>query len=208
MHRLHIYQEWDIERTKQGDALDDILESLGAQVVPPDFHQQSSDSSLFGSQHSADLAAESGIGSNHKVTKSHLVSPGTSPNGRGYGVESSAMKSPQSSTSPVSPSATIRRHGSVRRHGDHGGLTHSQAQIKGKGNLSHLHGAGQRNKRQDRKHWKTLRDFVDDQAIENVLETVENDRSALDVSLLRRALMAYKPIYRIYWEKRRTIRKF
>jgi hypothetical protein len=34
----------------------------------------------------------------------------------------------------------------------------------------------------DRRLWKTLRDFVDEQAIENVLETIENDRLGLDVS--------------------------
>lgn len=34
----------------------------------------------------------------------------------------------------------------------------------------------------DRKHWKNLRDFVDDQAIEDILETIENNRTALDVS--------------------------
>jgi hypothetical protein len=39
-------------RIKRADALDGILESVGAQVVPPDFHHGSSDSSLFGSQHS------------------------------------------------------------------------------------------------------------------------------------------------------------
>ena len=32
--------------------------------------------------------------------------------------------------------------------------------------------------------WKTLRDFVDDQAIEDVLENIENDRLALDVCSL------------------------
>jgi autophagy-related protein 17 len=34
----------------------------------------------------------------------------------------------------------------------------------------------------DRKKWKTLRDFVDERAIEDVLDTIENDRNALDVS--------------------------
>jgi autophagy-related protein 17 len=33
----------------------------------------------------------------------------------------------------------------------------------------------------DRKKWKTLRDFVDDQAIEDILETIDQDRVALDV---------------------------
>jgi autophagy-related protein 17 len=36
----------------------------------------------------------------------------------------------------------------------------------------------------DRKKWKTLRDFVDERAIEDVLENIENDRNALDVSML------------------------
>lgn len=35
----------------------------------------------------------------------------------------------------------------------------------------------------DRKKWKTLRDFVDERAIEDVLESIENDRNQLDVSL-------------------------
>ena len=34
----------------------------------------------------------------------------------------------------------------------------------------------------DRKHWKNLRDFVDDQAIEDILETIESNRIVLDVS--------------------------
>lgn len=40
---------------------------------------------------------------------------------------------------------------------------------------------GSKSKKDDRKRWKTLRDFVDDQAIEDALEMVESDRSALDV---------------------------
>ncbi|KAF8207617.1 autophagy-related protein 17 [Mycena galopus ATCC 62051] len=47
-------QEWDVVREKHSNALDGILESLGSQLVPPDFHQHSSASSLFGSQHSED----------------------------------------------------------------------------------------------------------------------------------------------------------
>ncbi|KZP33352.1 hypothetical protein FIBSPDRAFT_721504, partial [Athelia psychrophila] len=42
-------------------SLDTILDSLGKQLVPPDFHQASSGSSLFGSQHS-DEEAEDAIG--------------------------------------------------------------------------------------------------------------------------------------------------
>ena len=33
----------------------------------------------------------------------------------------------------------------------------------------------------DRSTWKTLRDFVDESAIEQVLDAVENDRTRLDV---------------------------
>lgn len=35
----------------------------------------------------------------------------------------------------------------------------------------------------DRKKWKTLRDFVDERAIENVLERIERDRADLDTIL-------------------------
>ncbi|KAF7330456.1 Kinase activator [Mycena venus] len=47
-------QEWDVVREKHSTALDGILESLGSQLVPPDFHEHSAASSLFGSQHSED----------------------------------------------------------------------------------------------------------------------------------------------------------
>ncbi|KAJ7931431.1 hypothetical protein B0H13DRAFT_1857841 [Mycena leptocephala] len=47
-------EEWDGVRVKHSDALDGILESLGSQLVPPDFHEHSAASSLFGSQHSED----------------------------------------------------------------------------------------------------------------------------------------------------------
>lgn len=36
--------------------------------------------------------------------------------------------------------------------------------------------------RKDRSSWKTLRDFVDERAIEDMLDRVESDRSTLDVS--------------------------
>lgn len=35
----------------------------------------------------------------------------------------------------------------------------------------------------DKRSWKTLRDFVDDHTIEDILETMENNRNALDVRL-------------------------
>ena len=38
------------------------------------------------------------------------------------------------------------------------------------------------NRQADRRLWKTLRDFVDEQGVEDVLETIENDRLGLDVS--------------------------
>ena len=34
----------------------------------------------------------------------------------------------------------------------------------------------------DRSRWKTLRDFVDERAIEDALDTIEKDRLELDVS--------------------------
>lgn len=37
------------------------------------------------------------------------------------------------------------------------------------------------NKSSDKSRWKTLRDFIDERAIEEVLETVEIERAALDV---------------------------
>jgi predicted class III extradiol MEMO1 family dioxygenase len=48
----------------------------------------------------------------------------------------------------------------------------------------------ERTRRQaDRRLWKTLRDFVDEQAIEDVLETIENDRLGLDVSAVFLAMV-------------------
>lgn len=35
---------------------------------------------------------------------------------------------------------------------------------------------------QDRSKWKTLRDFVDERAIEDMLDNIESERSVLDVS--------------------------
>ena len=36
-------------------------------------------------------------------------------------------------------------------------------------------------RQQDRSTWKSLRDFVDERAIEDVLDAIESDRNALDV---------------------------
>jgi hypothetical protein len=117
-------QKWDDIRTQRADALDAILESLDTQLVPPDFHQASSDSSLFGSQHSDDEPERE---THDMRASSHLQQ---------------------------SPTLTVRD-----------------------GRSSH------QEKAKDRKKWKTLRDFVDERAIEDVLETIENDRNALDVSV-------------------------
>ncbi|KAK7033021.1 kinase activator, partial [Favolaschia claudopus] len=112
-------QEWDIVREKHSTALDGILESLGSQLVPPDFHQHSAASSLFGSQHSED-----------EDENAHTNSP----------------PSPRHSLS-----STLRKE----------------------------------KPRPDRQTWRTLRDFVDDQAIEDVLEIMENERTGLDDLLSR-----------------------
>ncbi|KAL0580950.1 Autophagy-related protein 17 [Marasmius crinis-equi] len=103
-------QEWEETRVKQCDKLEAILEELGSQQVPPEFHQTSVESSLFGSQHSED---------EHK------------PNG--------------TAATSGSPSDTVLQIPPSKRT-------------------------------DDRKSWKTLRDFVDDQAIEEILEAMENER--------------------------------
>lgn len=67
------------------------------------------------------------------------------------------------STANQSPSSTLK-----------GGLRNGKQVAK----------EGGRSEREaDKKTWKTLRDFVDDQAIEDVFESIENDRLGLDVSL-------------------------
>lgn len=111
-------REWDIVRSQRVTALDNILEALGAQLVPPDFHQTSTDSSLFGSQGLEDR-----------------------PNG---------VIDPQ-----LSPSATVRGNPINRK--------------------SHLNN--------DRTKWKTLRDFADEAAVEEVLDAVEGDRTRIDASI-------------------------
>ncbi|KAH9481618.1 Autophagy-related protein 17 [Psilocybe cubensis] len=158
--------EWDIARTQQTDALDAILESLGAQLVPPEFHQHSSDSSLFGSQHSADLENERLASKGNNTQLSPAMLSNKKPNGSSD--DYSQLRSP---ISPVSPSATLRRNGSIRQANE----------TKDKGRTKHRNPSGtRRSTKEERKRWKTLRDFVDDQAIETVLETIENDRSALE----------------------------
>ncbi|KAH0832924.1 autophagy protein Apg17-domain-containing protein [Lanmaoa asiatica] len=109
-------REWDAVRLARTSALDTILESIGAQLVPSGFHQTSTDSSLFGSQHSLD-----------KVNG--IIDP------------------------TQSPSATVR-----------GNVFEKKLVTK------HV----------DRSTWKTLRDFIDESAIEQVLDAVESDRTRLD----------------------------
>ena len=121
---IELPQEWDAVRSERTFALDTILESLGAQLVPPGFHETSADSSLFGSQHSLDKA-------------NGIIEP------------------------TQSPSATVRLNVVDKK-------------------LAKKH--------VDRSTWKTLRDFVDESAIEQVLEAVESDRTKLDVRVLLRTM--------------------
>ncbi|KAG6861353.1 hypothetical protein C0995_001086 [Termitomyces sp. Mi166 len=130
-------QEWDTQREKHSNALDEILESLGSQYVPSDFHQTTSaGSSIFGSQHSDD----------------------------GHG-QLRGQKPHSSTLSPASqsPSSTLK-----------GGLRNGKQTTKE---------TSKPERGADQKMWKTLRDFVDDQAIEDILETVENDRLGLDYTM-------------------------
>ncbi|CCL98175.1 uncharacterized protein FIBRA_00169 [Fibroporia radiculosa] len=54
--------EWDAIRSQRTDALDTILESLGAQVVPPSFHASlTSDISPFGNQRDSDEEDSAGL---------------------------------------------------------------------------------------------------------------------------------------------------
>ncbi|KAK2460900.1 hypothetical protein APHAL10511_007370 [Amanita phalloides] len=123
--RRHV-ESWDVLRSKHTTALDNILDALGSQVVPPDFHENSADSSLFGSQHS-DEEDETRFGRTGKNSKSPILVNGRSPTPEGK-----------------SPSFLNKKYV------------------------------------QDRSRWKTLRDFVDDRAIEEALETLDTDRAALD----------------------------
>jgi autophagy-related protein 17 len=110
-------KEWDTLRIQRVDALDKILESLDTQPVPPDFHKDDANSSLFGSQHSNEEGEE-------------------------------RPRSPHLRTSLTD---TLRIDRPNARPGT------------------------------DRTKWKSLRDFVDEKAINEVLETIENNRSTLDV---------------------------
>ena len=139
-------------------------------MVPPDFYETAIDNSLFGSQHPSDIEPAA---SNHRSTKSSTSAGKSSgsynhSNGSGRTNTGASVNYGRPSTSPVSPSATIRRNGSLRK--DTSGSSHIEKSIVSKNLI------------EDRKRWKTLRDFVDDQAIEDTMEMIETERSNLDVS--------------------------
>lgn len=156
---LFCIQEWDASRAKHADALDAVLESLGSQLVPPEFYETSSGSSLFGSQH----------GSDNEEDRNRIFSD-PSINHIGQGDAGLA--------SPVSPSATIRRKDP---------LFPKPGRILGLDTLSIANGKRRESRswsrNEDRRYWKTLRDFVDDKSIEDALDMIENDRLVLDVCL-------------------------
>ncbi|PFH53089.1 hypothetical protein AMATHDRAFT_55458 [Amanita thiersii Skay4041] len=124
---LRQIQSWDGLRVKHTDALDKILDALGAQVVPSEFHESTADSSIFGSQFSDDEMDEAGKAGRKRCGNS----------------------------TPV---------------------------INGHGSLNGINGSSlsKKQRSQDRSRWKTLRDFVDDQAIEDALETIDSERTAID----------------------------
>jgi autophagy-related protein 17 len=143
--------------------LDAVLESLGSQLVPPEFYQTSSDSSLFGSQHSLDNEE----GSN-AVNRGVFSDPSINRVGNGI----------VGLSSPVSPSATIRRKDPLSPKLS--GNLDLDPISKGKTNRQE---SRSRSRNEDRSYWKTLRDFVDDKSIEDALDMIEDDRLALDVCL-------------------------
>ncbi|KAI0787917.1 autophagy protein Apg17-domain-containing protein [Fomes fomentarius] len=129
-------EEWDSIRNQRTDALDAVLESLGTQSVPPDFHSVSSDSSPFGSQNNSDDEQE---GERHAEDDTTPFGP------------------PPTSHNPrLSPTDTIRTRSPVARRQE------------------------KKSRRADRSRWKTLRDFVDERAIEDLLDTIEKDRLEFD----------------------------
>ena len=105
--------------------LDAVLESLGTHVVPPDFHENASGSSIF-----FDPSSECETEEPHNVT-----------------------------APDHSPALTIR---------------HSNSNAVGTSTKA-------RKLKEDKSRWKTLRDFVDERAIEDALETIESERNRLEV---------------------------
>jgi autophagy-related protein 17 len=131
-------QEWDIQRVQRTEALDTMLDSLGSQVVPPDFHHPDVDEDVFTSPEENDPFASH--------TSSHA--------------------SESSDHDALSSPATIR------------------------GELPTTNGIkldGPKRRRQDRKTWKTLRDFVDERGIEDALDKMEQERMILEDILLSTA---------------------
>ena len=126
---MTLLQEWDKARAQHTEALDSVLESLGSQVVPPDFHSTSTDSSLFGSQDGSD--------NGHRDTEGPFAD---SQPGR-------------------SPTETLRN---VLVNG----ISKQQAA-----------------RRTDRSKWKTLRDFINEHDVDDLLDSLEADRNILDVCL-------------------------
>ncbi|KAI0076211.1 hypothetical protein K474DRAFT_1645470 [Panus rudis PR-1116 ss-1] len=125
-------QEWDKLRAKRTDELDTILDSLSRQVVPPDFHSNSAESSIFGSQDGSDEERDD--------------------------ARTPLQQDPGPSQSPTETLRNVLRNG-----------VHKQRSARAN----------------DRSRWKTLRDFVDEHAIEDLLEGLESDRNALDDILAR-----------------------
>lgn len=118
-------QSWDVLRSKHQDLLDGILDALGSQFVPSEFHEDSSDTSLFGSQNSDEDGNDLDRKSNHRV-HSPLVDGHSATNG--------------GKSLPFPNKKRLR----------------------------------------ERSRWKTLRDFVDDRAIEEAMESIDSERAALD----------------------------
>lgn len=133
---LKQYQDWDSIRNQRTDELDAVLESLGTQSVPSDFHTISADSSPFGSQNNSDDERD---GEHHPEDDSTPFGPPPQPSS--------------------SPSDTIRNRSPTTRKQE------------------------KKSRREDRSRWKTLRDFVNERAIEDLLDTIEKGRLELDVGL-------------------------
>jgi autophagy-related protein 17 len=149
-------QEWDEIKKNRTGALDNILDSLGSQLVPPDFHNTSPLSSLFGSHNASGDEAED-----------------TTTHGSG-------------SRAGQSPTETLR---DFLQNG-----------------MSKLNGLTKR--QNDRSKWKTLRDFVDERGIEDLLDKIEAERNVLDVRLLSylECLSGLTVSYRICKPEHLTIR--
>jgi autophagy-related protein 17 len=95
----------------------------------------------------------------------HVVPPGFHENASGSSIfldpsSESETEEPHNATEPDhSPTLTIRRSN---------GNAFSTSRKVGK--------------LKDKSRWKTLRDFVDERAIEDALETIESERNKLEVS--------------------------